>query len=83
MALVNERYRDFSPTFAHEKLTEDYGFRFSVETLRQWMITDELWLVKSPRKACIHPRRSRRSSIGELIQIDGSSHNWFEGRAPS
>jgi len=78
--LIRKTYPDFSPTFAHEKLTELHGLSFCVETLRKWMIEDEIWQPKSVRKARIHPSRPRRSCKGELIQIDGSPHCWFEER---
>lgn len=82
LSLIHERYSDFSPTFAHEKLTELHHLCFSVETLRQWMITAGLWQVKSRKQARIHQRRLRRSRPGELVQIDGSPHDWLEGRGP-
>ncbi len=82
LSLVKENYHDFSPTFTHEKLTEKHGFKFSVETLRQWMIAAQYWKSKTRSKARIHPSRARRSRVGELIQVDGSPHDWFEGRAP-
>jgi len=81
--LIRKTYLDFSPTFAHEKLTELHGLSFCVETLRKWMIEDEIWQPKSARKARIHPSRPRRSCKGELIQIDGSPHRWFEERGDS
>ena len=81
LALIHQQYSDFSPTFAHEKLIEQHGFRFSVEPLRQWMIGDGLWQSKQRRRARIHQSRPRRPCIGELIQIDGSPHDWFEERA--
>ena len=74
LATIKERYSDFGPTFAHEKLTELHDFRFSVETLRKWMIKDGLWLGKQRKKACIHQSRPRRPRLGELVQIDGSPH---------
>jgi len=83
MALVHERYPDFGPTFAHEKLVEDHGFYFSVDTLRQWMIEDGLWHPKGRKQARAFQMRERRPCVGELVQIDGSPHDWFEGRAPS
>lgn len=82
LELVKQNYSDFSPTFAHEKLTEKHGYQFSVETLRQWMIASKLWKAKGQRKARIHPSRTRRPCVGELLQVDGSPHDWFEGRAP-
>ena len=82
LGLVRQNYFDFSPTFAHEKLTEVHGLKFSVETLRQWMIQAEIWAPKKQKKARIHQSRLRRSCVGELIQIDGSPHDWFEERGP-
>ena len=81
LSLIRESYPDFSPTFAHEKLQEVHGYRFCVETLRQWMISDGRWRAKQRKQARIHQRRVRRPCFGELIQIDGSPHDWFEGRA--
>ncbi len=81
LALVRSQYEDFGPTFAHEKLTELHGLAFSVETLRRWMINDGLWIPRSDREPRIQQPRRRRSCRGELIQIDGSDHEWFEDRA--
>ena len=78
--LMQTRYADFGVTLAHEKLTEEHGMRFSVETMRQWMIAEGLWQPKRRRSAKVHQRRPRRPRFGELIQIDGSPHDWFEGR---
>jgi len=83
LATLKQRYGDFAPTFAHEKLTELHGFKFSVETLRQWMMADGLWKGKRRKQASIHPSRPRRSRRGEMVQIDGSPHDWFEGRGPN
>lgn len=82
MELVRERYRDFGPTFAREKLVEEHGHRLSSETLRQWMIEDGLWEAKARRGVREHPSRPRRECVGDLVQIDGSPHDWFEGRGP-
>ena len=82
LATIKECYSDFGPTFSHEKLTELHDFHFSVETLRKWMIEDGLWLGKWRKKACIHQSRPRRPRLGELVQIDGSPHDWFEGCTP-
>lgn len=82
MALVRARYADFGPTLACEKLTAHHGHRISVETLRQWMIADNLWQPRQRRAARTHQRRLRRPCFGELVQIDGSPHDWFEGRGP-
>lgn len=81
-ALVQELYRDFGPTLAAEYLARDHGFRRSVETLRGWMIEAEIWEAKRARRRRPHPPRERRGRLGELIQVDGSAHVWFEGRGP-
>ena len=76
--LVRARYRDFGPTFAREKLVEEHGHRLSAETLRQWMIADGLWRAKARRAMRVHQSRPRRECVGDLVQIDGSPHDWFE-----
>ena len=81
--LVRERYRDFGPTFACEKLAELHGHELSAETLRGWMTEDGLWSPKPRRELREHPSRPRRDCLGDLVQIDGSPHDWFEGRAPA
>lgn len=82
LELVRERYSDFGPTLAHEKLTEIHGLKLSVESLRKWMTEDGLWVPHRRRRERIQQPRHRRSCLGELIQIDGSDHEWFEDRAP-
>ena len=82
MALIRDRYADFGPTFAHQKLTEDHGLTLSIETLRAWMITAGLWVARAHRAPRSYPPRTRRACLGELIQIDGSDHAWFEDRGP-
>lgn len=83
LALVRQYYPDFGPTLAAEKLRERHSIVVSVETLRKWMIADGLWLPYVRRKPRIYQPRNRRDCLGELIQIDGSPHDWFEGRAPT
>ncbi len=80
--IIESNYPDFGPTFALEKLEKYHGINFSAETLRKAMITKKLWKSKSRRKAHVHQPRLRRSSEGELIQLDGSEHRWFEDRGP-
>jgi transposase len=80
LASVKQRYSDFGPTLAAEYLLEE-GYEVSKETLRQWMVADGLWKPSHKRRKRLHPPRDRRSRTGELIQIDGSPHDWFEGRA--
>lgn len=82
VTLVKENYADFGPTFAAEKLAEDHGLKVSHETLRKWMIEDGLWLPRKERRK-FHRPRLRRECYGELIQIDGSDHHWFEDRGPA
>ena len=77
---VRGNYADFSPTFASEKLREREGLVINRETLRQWMIEAGLWRAKGRRACRIHQQRPRRSQRGELVQIDGSPHDWFEER---
>lgn len=78
---VKERYLDFGPTLAHEKLLEEGLINFSVETLRTEMIKAGIWKPKKRKKARIHQPRERREQEGELVQVDGSPHAWFEDRA--
>lgn len=79
--LLRSRYHDFGPTLAAEKLATE-GLSLSVETVRQLLIREGLWKAKRVRRAVIHQLRERRARLGELVQIDGSPHDWFEGRAP-
>lgn len=83
LELIRNRYPDFGPTLANEKLAQVHRVEISAETLRLWMIEAKLWHGKVRRRAKPHPMRERRARFGELIQIDGSPHDWFEGRAPS
>jgi hypothetical protein len=78
LRIVREHYFDFSPTFALEKLSENHNLIVSKETLRQWMIADGLWTPHSQRTPRIYQHRYLRDCLGELIQIDGSHHDWFE-----
>ena len=82
MAIVRERYADFGPTLAAEKLFELHDLTISRETLRAWMIAEGLWLDRKKRRARVHQPRYRRDCVGELVQIDGSEHRWFEERGP-
>ena len=78
--IIKNKYSDFGPTLAQEYLEEKDKLVLSVETVRQLMIADGLWKPKQ-KKCRVHQSRERRSCYGELIQIDGSPHDWFEGRA--
>jgi transposase len=82
VALIGEHYADFGPTLACEKLQERHEIKLSVETVRQAMLRAGLWRARRGAGARTHAMRDRRARRGELIQIDGSPHDWFEGRAP-
>ncbi len=82
LSLLHDHYSDFGPTLAAEKLRERHNITVSVETLRKWMTADGLWVPYSRRRPRVHQPRYRRDCLGELVQIDGSPHDWFEGRAP-
>jgi len=82
LSLVNEKYCDFGPTLAAEMLLEIHGIRISRETLRTWMIKDGLWVTNRAARRRIHRSRKRMPTYGDLVQIDGSDHDWFEDRAP-
>jgi hypothetical protein len=82
VALIRERYADFGPTLAAEKLAELDGLTVSRETLRHWMTEAGIWLSRKQRRT-FHRPRLRREAYGELVQIDGSEHRWFEERGPA
>ena len=80
--LIRAHHADFGPTFACEKLAEHHGVVISRETLRRWMIAAGLWIPRAQRQSRAHQPRHRRSCLGELVQIDGCDHAWFEERGP-
>ena len=82
IALLRDKYPDFGPTLAAEKLLEVDGVKVSRETIRQMQVAMGLWKPKSRRVRRVFQLRDRRPRFGELIQIDGSPHDWFEGRGP-
>ncbi len=81
--LLRELYVDFGPTLTHEKLNERHGLKIGRETVRQLMIEAGLWHPHRAKRPVLHPLRERRARFGELVQIDGSPFDWFEGRAPA
>lgn len=81
--IIRERYADFGPTLAREKLAENHGIVLGKETLRRLMIKTGLWVPRKKRAPKIQQPRYRRVCCGELIQIDGCDHHWFENRAPA
>jgi transposase len=85
LKIVAERYQGpgerFGPTLAAEHLEQDYGLSIDAETLRRWMLAEGLWKRERKRKP-YRQRRQRRSHFGELVQMDGSFHDWLEDRGP-
>ena len=79
LALHRERYSDFGPTLAAEKLLERDGIRVDHETLRRWLIAEGVYQHRR-RGRVYRSRRPRRQRFGELVQFDGSHHEWFEQR---
>lgn len=80
LSLVKEKYPDFNPTFASEKLAEHQGLTVNPQTLRKWLIQIGLWKIHQQRKINYHAWRERKEYFGELQQFDGSYHHWFENR---
>lgn len=79
LELYREQYSDYGPTLAAECLAKEDGVQVRVTTLRRWLVAAGLWERK--RKRRVHRRRrDRRKHLGELLQLDGSHHDWFEGR---
>ena len=81
--LLQGKYKGFGPTLACEKLVEVEKLSISDETVRQIMIAESLWKARKTAKPVVHQMRERRACFGELIQIDGSPHAWFEERGPA
>lgn len=78
--LLKTKYQGFGPTLAHEKLVERENLKLSDESVRQLMIEEGLWKARKAKKVVVHQLRERRACFGGLVQIDGSPHDWFEGR---
>jgi DNA-binding Lrp family transcriptional regulator len=78
--IILKNYRDFGPTLAHEKMIEKHGIKISLTSIRNIMIEYLIWEPKKVKRKVIHQMRNRRACFGELVQIDGSYHNWFEER---
>ena len=79
IALYNKRYAGFGPLLASEHLAADHGIVVDHETLRRWLLVAGVW--HSCRRREVHrAARERRPRRGDLVQIDGSEHDWFEGR---
>ena len=82
LELYNKNYWDFGPTLATEKLLERDGIKVNEETLRLWLIKEGLRQHKKRRAPKERSRRARKEHIGQMIQMDGSHHDWLEGRGP-
>jgi transposase len=78
--LYRRHYGDFGPTLAAEYLGERHGLVVDDQTLRRWLMRGGLWQRRRKSRPKRH-RRPRRMCFGELVQLDGSPHDWFEGRA--
>jgi hypothetical protein len=79
LKLYRDKYEDFRPTFATEKLEEINKIKLSDETLRKWLLETGLW--KKKRKSREHRKwRERKECFGQMIQLDGSHHDWLESR---
>jgi hypothetical protein len=81
LKLVKEKYYDYGPTLLTEKLNEEHGIVISRETTRKILINNGLRQSKKKGKVRVYQRRQRKSSFGELVQLDGSPHAWFEGNS--
>jgi len=79
--LVKDKYTDFGPTLASEKLAELHRLNIHPDTLRKAMIKAGVWQTRQQRKK-YWQRRERKACLGEMVQFDGSHHAWFEDRAP-
>lgn len=82
LTIIRKEYPDFAPKFASEKLQEEHRIVLHPETLRLWMVDAGLWRIGG---GPVVPRqwRERKACVGELVQLDGSDHHWFEDRAPA
>lgn len=82
LAIIEDLYADYGPTLAAEMLEEVHDIAVSRETLRTWMIEAGIWITNRAARRRIHRPRKRMPIYGDLVQIDGSDHDWFEDRAP-
>jgi transposase len=83
IGILREQYSDFGPTLAAEKLERRHGIAIAKETVRQLQIASGLWIPRKLRPPKVQQPRPRRACLGELIQIDGCDHRWFEDRGPA
>lgn len=78
--IIREEYADYGPQLIRESLEADHDIRLSRETIRRWMLKAGLWISNRAARRLLHQPRKRMQRLGELVQIDGSDHDWFEGR---
>jgi hypothetical protein len=83
IGILRESYADFGPTLAAEKLRSGHQIDLAKETVRQLQIAAGLWIPRRLRPPKVQQPRARRACLGELVQIDGCDHRWFEDRAPA
>ena len=82
IGLYRQQYEGFGPLLASEKLQERDGVKVNDETLRLWLMQEGLWQVTRQRKPKKRSWRARKEHLGEMVQMDGSHHDWLEGRGP-
>jgi hypothetical protein len=80
--ILRDHYPDFGPTLAMEKLAERHQIVLAKETVGRVQIAAGLWIPRKLRPPKVQQLRTRRACVGELIQLDGCEHRWFEDRAP-
>jgi transposase len=80
IGLLKTIYVGFGPTLAEETLEKRDKLKISAETLRKWMKEEGIWQAKKRKERRVYHRRQRRDRFGELLEGDGSPHDWFEGR---
>jgi transposase len=83
LAILRDQYADFGPTLAAEKLRTRHGIDLAKETIRRLQMASGMWVPRKLRPPKVHQPRLRRACAGELVQIDGCEHRWFEDRAPT
>lgn len=82
LELIQMHYANFGPTLIQEKLTEVHQLQVSVSTVRTLMTKHKIWQPRKWKAPKVHQRRARKECFGEMGQMDGSYHDWFQGRAP-
>jgi transposase len=78
--LSQEQHRDFGPLLTHEYLSKEHSDFISISSVRRVMIDQGLWASRKTKSKKVYRLRQRKAQVGELVQLDGSEHDWFEGR---